>query len=62
MDIKFSWWSAVIGLMLLLMILSVIGIVQVNTMDIFWIVVTVACIWAIMRLFFPKDRPQKPGK
>ncbi|MGE5556937.1 MAG: hypothetical protein ACM3QV_00235 [Caulobacteraceae bacterium] len=54
MKLKFTWWSAVIGILLLAMILSILGVIKVDAISIFWIVVTVACVWAMIRLVFTK--------
>lgn len=57
MKLKFSPWSAVLGLLILLMIASILGLVPyVTPMNVFWLVVTVACVWAIMTIFFGKKK------
>lgn len=53
MKLKLSPWSAILGLLLLLMVASILGLVPYLTAThIFWIAVTVACVWLIMRVFF----------
>lgn len=54
MKLKLSWWSIALGLLALLIIFSMFGIVKLDAWSIFWLAVTVFCVWAIMRLFFPK--------
>lgn len=54
MKLKFSWWSAAIGFLMIMIALSVAGIINVDATGIFWIVVTIACIWAMFRLFLKK--------
>jgi len=57
MKIKLSPWSAVLGLLMLLMIASILGLVPyVTPMNVFWLVVTVACLWGIKTIFFPKKK------
>jgi hypothetical protein len=57
MKLKFSPWSVVLGLLILLMIASILGLVPyVTPMGVFWLVVTVTCIWAITTIFFPKKK------
>ncbi len=52
MKLKFNPWIAAVGLLLVLMILSFFGMIPVKPFDIFWLVITVACVWAIMKIFF----------
>ncbi len=52
MKLRLSPWSAILGLLLLLMVASFLGLVPLTATQIFWIVVTVACVWLIMRVFF----------
>lgn len=54
MNLKLSWWSIALGLLALLIVFSMLGIVTLDAWSIFWLAVTVFCVWAIMRLFFPK--------
>lgn len=57
MKLKFSPWSAVLGFLVLLMIASILGLVPyVTPMNVFWLVVTVFCFWAIMKLFFSEKK------
>lgn len=57
MKLKLSPWSVVLGLLILLMIASILGMVPyVSPMNVFWLVVTVACVWGIMTIFFPKKK------
>lgn len=56
MKLRFSPWSVALGLLLLLMIASLLGLVPLTSWNIFWMVVTVACVWAIMRIFFPEKK------
>lgn len=52
MRLKLSPWSAALGLLLLLMIASMLGLVPLTPWNVFWIVLLVACVWLIMRVFF----------
>jgi hypothetical protein len=54
MNLKLSWWSIALGLLALLIVFSIFGIVKLDAWSIFWLAVTVFCVWAIMRTFFPK--------
>lgn len=56
---RFTPWVLVLGLLLLAEIGSIFGIVPISSMDIFWLVVTVACIWAIMKFLLPKKEAPK---
>ncbi len=57
MKLKLSPWSIVLGLLILLMIASILGMVPyVSPMSVFWLAVTVACIWGIKTIFFPKKK------
>jgi hypothetical protein len=56
MKLKFSPWSAALGFLILVMIASILGWVPLTYWNVFWIVVTVACVWAIMRIFFPEKK------
>ena len=57
MKLKFSWWSAILLLLILLMVASLFGVVPyVTTMDIFWLVITVFCVWLIMKVFFSEKK------
>jgi hypothetical protein len=57
MKIKLSPWSVILGLLILLMVASMLGLVPyVSPMNVFWLVVTVACVWGIMTIFFPKKK------
>jgi hypothetical protein len=57
MKIKLSPWSIVIGLLVILMALSMLGVVPyVTPMNVFWLVVTVATVWLIIRVFFSEKK------
>jgi hypothetical protein len=56
---RFSPWVIILGLILLAEIGSVFGIIPVSPMDIFWLAVTVACIWAILKFVLPKKETPK---
>ena len=56
---RFTPWVLVLGLLLLAEVGSIFGIIPVSTMDIFWLAVTVACIWAIMKFLLPKKEAPK---
>ncbi len=59
MKLRFSPWVIVLGLLLLAEIGSIFGIIPISTMDIFWLAVTVACIWAILKFLLPKKETSK---
>jgi hypothetical protein len=52
MKLKLSPWSAVLGFLILLMVASILGILPLTPMEVFWIVLLVACVWLIVRVFF----------
>jgi len=58
MKIKLSPWSAVLGLLMLLMdrLRSSGAVPYVTPMNVFWLVVTVACLWGIKTIIFPKKK------
>ena len=57
MKLKFSWWSAILLLLVLLMVASLFGWVPyVTPTNIFWLVITVFCVWLIMRIFFSEKK------
>ena len=56
MDIKFSPWSALIGLLFLLMIASMLHLLPITYWFFFWLVIIVACIWALKRIFYPEKK------
>lgn len=56
MKLRLTWWSIAIGLVLLAMILSLLGIIHIDVIGLFWIVVTIACVWTIMKIFFSGKR------
>lgn len=51
---RLSPWVIILGLLLLAEIGSMLGIIPIDPINIFWLVVTVACVWAIMRFLFTK--------
>ncbi len=53
MAIRLSPWSAALGFLILLMIASMLGLVSLTASNIFWMVLLVACVWLIVRVFFP---------
>ena len=53
--IRLSPWSIALGLLVLVMIAAILGIVPLTPWNVFWIVVTVFCVWAIMRFLFPPE-------
>ena len=59
MKLRFSPWVIVLGLLLLAEIGSIFSIIPISTMDIFWLAVTVACIWAILKFLLPKKETSK---
>ncbi|HTY89847.1 MAG TPA: hypothetical protein VMC84_01595 [Methanocella sp.] len=57
MKLTFSPWSAALGLLVLLMIASILGLVPyVTPISVFWLVVTVFCLWAIKKIFFSEKK------
>ncbi len=53
MALKLSPWSAALGLLILLMLAAILGLVPFLTpWDVFWMVLLVACVWLIVRVFF----------
>ncbi len=53
MAFKLSPWSAALGLLILLMLAAILGLVPFLTpWDVFWMVLLVACLWLIVRVFF----------
>ena len=52
MKLKLSPWSAALGFLILLMIASMLGLVPLTPWNVFWMVLLVACVWLIMRVFF----------
>jgi uncharacterized membrane protein YuzA (DUF378 family) len=56
MKVKFSPWSIALGLLVLVMIASILGWVPLTPWNVFWIVVTVASVWAIMKIFFSEKK------
>jgi uncharacterized membrane protein YuzA (DUF378 family) len=56
MRIRLSPWSIVLGLLVLVMIASILGWVPLTPWNVFWIFITVASVWAIMWIFFPKKK------
>jgi hypothetical protein len=56
MKLKFSPWSAALGFLILVMVASILGLIPLTYWNVFWIVVTVACVWAIMRIFFSEKK------
>ena len=56
---RFTPWVIVLGFLLLAEIGSIFGIIPISTMDIFWLAVTVACVWAIMKFLLPKKEAPK---
>jgi hypothetical protein len=53
MKLRLSPWSAALGFLILLMIASILGLVPfITPWDVFWMVLLVACVWLIMRVFF----------
>ncbi len=57
MGLKFSPWSVVLGLLVILMVAAILGLVPyVSPMNVFWLAVTVFCVWGIMKLFFSEKK------
>ena len=58
---RFTPWVIVLGLLLLAEFISIINpsVIPISSMDIFWLAVTVACIWAIMKFLLPKKEAPK---
>ncbi len=56
---RFTPWVIVLGFLLLVEIGSVLGIIPIGIMDVFWLAITVACIWAIMKFLWPKKEAPK---
>jgi hypothetical protein len=56
MKIRFSPWSIALGLLVLLMIAAILGWIPLTPWNIFWIVVMVASVWAIKKIFFSEKR------
>lgn len=53
MAIKLSPWSAMLFLLVLLMVATIFHLVPFFTpWDVFWMVMLVACVWLIVRVFF----------
>ncbi len=52
MAVKLSPWSAALGFLILLMVAAMLGLVPLTTWNVFWMVLLVACVWLIMRVFF----------
>jgi hypothetical protein len=52
MKLKLSPWSAVLGFLILLMVAAILGILPLTPTEVFWIVLLVACVWLIVRVFF----------
>ena len=56
MRLRFSWWSVVLGLLILIAIAAILGwIPYFTSMDVLWLAVTVFCVWIIWR-YFLSDR------
>lgn len=56
MKVKLSLWSAAIGALLLLLALNLLGVVHVDAWGIFGLAVTIACVWAIDKIFFSRRK------
>jgi hypothetical protein len=53
MKVKLSPWSVALGLLIILMAASIMGLVPFFTpWDVFWMFLLVACVWLIVRVFF----------
>ncbi len=52
MKLKLSPWSAALGFLIILMLAAIVGLVPLTVWNIFWMVLLVACVWLIMRVFF----------
>ncbi len=54
MPIKLSPWSVAMGLLIILMAATILGLVPFFTpWDVFGMFLLVACVWLIVRVFFP---------
>jgi len=52
MRLRFSWWSAVLGLLVLVLVAAMFGwIPYVTPTNVFWLAVTVFCVWIIWKYF-----------
>ena len=59
MPLKLSPWSVALGLLLILMVATILGWVPFLTpWDVFWMVMLVACVWLIKRVFFSGKKEQ----
>ena len=56
MELKLSPWSVALLLIIVVLALNVLGIVHVDAWGIFGLAVTIACAWAIYRIFLRKGR------
>ena len=54
MKLKLSIWSGVLLLLIALLVLRILRVIQVDAWGIFGFAVTVACVWAIYRIFLKK--------
>ena len=52
MRLRLSPWSAALGFLILLMVASMLGLVPLTSWNVFWMVLLVACVWLIVRVFF----------
>lgn len=59
MKLRFTPWVIALGLLLLAELGSLLGILPISSIDIFWLAVTVACVWGLMTFVFPKKQAPK---
>jgi hypothetical protein len=56
MRVRLSAWVAILGLLLLVMLAAVLRLLPISPWDVFWLFVTVACVWAIVRIFYTEKK------
>ncbi len=54
MKLRFTPWVIILGLLLLAELCSLFGILPISSIDIFWMAVTVACLWGIATFLLPR--------
>ncbi len=52
MRVRLTAWVAILGLLLLVMLAAVLRLLPISPWDVFWLFVAVACVWAMLRIFY----------
>ena len=60
MKLRINSWIVVLGFLVLAEIAAVLHLLPIKPSDVFWLAITVGCLWLIFRIFLQK--PENPKK